>query len=224
MALFCGNIELCRITEDLVFTDPWRVAEANRWTSPQLDLTAAAVRADGPWKRAAQELKLSSSARRGADPRRPAFRLDHGDRDPRPTPSIRSSPSTARWASTSAPFRQSLPRLFAQGGHEAKPATRDGYRDWILATAEQVWTRSTAASGALWNGRHASETFAPGLFADGAGPAALRTPGCLYAPPVRRCAGLRRVQDDRRSWVWPMSRIWKASPIPTCAPNARSGR
>ena len=37
MALFCGNIELCRITEDLVFTDPWRVAEANRWTSPQLD-------------------------------------------------------------------------------------------------------------------------------------------------------------------------------------------
>ena len=39
MALFCDNTELCRITEDLVFTDPWRVAEANRWTSPQLDAT-----------------------------------------------------------------------------------------------------------------------------------------------------------------------------------------
>jgi 5-methylthioribose kinase len=58
MALFCDNTELCRITEDLVFTDPWRVAEANRWTSPQLDVTAASVRADGPWKRAAQEYKL----------------------------------------------------------------------------------------------------------------------------------------------------------------------
>ena len=39
MAMFCGNTELCRITEDLVFTDPCAVAEANRWTSPQLDAT-----------------------------------------------------------------------------------------------------------------------------------------------------------------------------------------
>ena len=39
MAVFCDNVELCRITEDLVFTDPWRVAEANRWTTPQLDTT-----------------------------------------------------------------------------------------------------------------------------------------------------------------------------------------
>ena len=64
MALFCDNIELCRITEDLVFTDPWRVAEANRWTSPQLDATAAAVRADGPLEAAAQELKLEVPERR----------------------------------------------------------------------------------------------------------------------------------------------------------------
>src|SRR5262249_5854361 len=58
MALFCDNVELCRITEDLVFTDPWREAALNRWTSPQLDTTAAAARDDGPWKRAAQEYKL----------------------------------------------------------------------------------------------------------------------------------------------------------------------
>src|SRR5262249_26869486 len=55
MALFCDNVELCRITEDLVFTDPWREAALNRWTSPQLDATAAAAREDGPWKRAAQD-------------------------------------------------------------------------------------------------------------------------------------------------------------------------
>src|SRR5262249_54722037 len=55
MALFCDNVELCRITEDLVFSDPWREAELNRWTSPQLDATANAARNDGPWKRAAQE-------------------------------------------------------------------------------------------------------------------------------------------------------------------------
>jgi 5-methylthioribose kinase len=30
VALFCENIELCKITEDLVFTDPYRIAKLNR--------------------------------------------------------------------------------------------------------------------------------------------------------------------------------------------------
>ena len=112
MALFCGNTELCRITEDLVFTDPWRVAELNRWTSPQLDLTAAAVRADGPWKRAAQELQAEIPRRgAGADPWRPAFRLDHGDRvrDLRHRSGVRLlRPDGLR---RRRPSGQSLPRL-----------------------------------------------------------------------------------------------------------------
>ena len=33
----CGKTALCKITEDLIFTDPYRVAQLNRWTSPQLD-------------------------------------------------------------------------------------------------------------------------------------------------------------------------------------------
>ena len=41
-----GNTALCKITEDLIFTDPYRVAELNRWTSPQLDGIAAEIRAD----------------------------------------------------------------------------------------------------------------------------------------------------------------------------------
>ena len=44
LALFARNIELCRITEDLVFTDPYREAPLNRWTSPQLDADKRAVR------------------------------------------------------------------------------------------------------------------------------------------------------------------------------------
>src|SRR5262249_13012956 len=46
MAEFCGNIELCKITEDLVFTDPYRVSPGNRWTTPQLDDMAASFRKD----------------------------------------------------------------------------------------------------------------------------------------------------------------------------------
>ena len=57
MATFCLNTELCRITEDLVFTDPYRIAELNRWTSPQLDGMAAKFRADADLKVAVQDLK-----------------------------------------------------------------------------------------------------------------------------------------------------------------------
>ena len=45
MAEFCHNTDLCKITEDLVFTDPYRIAKLNRWTSPQLDSIAAEFRA-----------------------------------------------------------------------------------------------------------------------------------------------------------------------------------
>src|SRR5919112_1016218 len=49
-SMFSLNTELCRITEDLVFTDPYRIAELNRWTSPQLDHIAAEFREDAPLK------------------------------------------------------------------------------------------------------------------------------------------------------------------------------
>jgi hypothetical protein len=47
IAAFAGNTALCKITEDLIFTDPYRVAELNRWTSPQLDAYAAQRQAWG---------------------------------------------------------------------------------------------------------------------------------------------------------------------------------
>src|SRR5262249_41234020 len=49
-ALFSGNSELCTITEDLIFTEPYMVAPRNRWTVPQLDGIAAEIRADIPLK------------------------------------------------------------------------------------------------------------------------------------------------------------------------------
>src|SRR5258708_24482503 len=46
MAAFCCNTELCKITEDLIFTEPHRLHERNRWTAPQLDSIAAELRPD----------------------------------------------------------------------------------------------------------------------------------------------------------------------------------
>ena len=59
MALFCQNTQLCKITEDLVFTDPYRQAPLNRHTTPQLDGVARSFQNDGPLKFAAQELKYA---------------------------------------------------------------------------------------------------------------------------------------------------------------------
>jgi 5-methylthioribose kinase len=209
MALFCDNTELCRITEDLVFTDPWRVAEGNRWTSPQLDITAASVRADGPWKRAAQEYKLKFLGCAQA--------LIHGDLHSGSIMVTESEtyaidPEFAFYGPMGFDIGALLGNLylafFAQSGHEAKAGARDDYRDWILSTAEQVWTLFDRRFRALWNTRHGGETFAPGLFAEGAGPAALKEAQDAYmrrlfveslgfagCKMTRRILGLAHVED-----------------------------
>jgi 5-methylthioribose kinase len=209
MALFCDNTELCRITENLVFTDPWRVAEGNRWTSPQLDVTAASVRADGPWKRAAQEYKLKFLGCAQA--------LIHGDLHSGSIMVTESEtyaidPEFAFYGPMGFDIGALLGNLylafFAQSGHEAKAGARDDYRDWILSTAEQVWTLFDRRFRALWNTRHGGETFAPGLFAEGAGPAALKEAQDAYmrrlfveslgfagCKMTRRILGLAHVED-----------------------------
>ena len=71
VADFANNLALRRITAELVFTDPYRVMERNRWTSPELDDVAARIRADGPLKIAA--------ARRGHQFLASSQALIHGD-------------------------------------------------------------------------------------------------------------------------------------------------
>jgi 5-methylthioribose kinase len=58
IAAFAGNHALCKITEDLIFTDPYREAEQNRWTSPWLDASAMRFREDFDAHIAVSRLKL----------------------------------------------------------------------------------------------------------------------------------------------------------------------
>ena len=57
LALFADNAELCDITENLVFSDPYFEAAMNRHTTPQLDDLVAELRADRDLKVEAQRLK-----------------------------------------------------------------------------------------------------------------------------------------------------------------------
>ncbi len=57
LALFADNVELCDITENLVFSDPYFDAPMNRHTSPELDGLVAELRRDRDLKVEAQRLK-----------------------------------------------------------------------------------------------------------------------------------------------------------------------
>ena len=51
------NPDLCALTEQVIFQDPYYSAPLNRWTSPQLDAAAADLRGDVAAKAAAFKLK-----------------------------------------------------------------------------------------------------------------------------------------------------------------------
>ncbi|KAL2939184.1 Methylthioribose kinase [Bienertia sinuspersici] len=53
---------LCRLTEQVVFSDPYKVSQFNRWTSPYLDHDAEAVRKDNVLKLEVAQLKSMAQA------------------------------------------------------------------------------------------------------------------------------------------------------------------
>ena len=128
--LFAPNTALCKITEDLVFTDPYREAPLNRWTRPWLDAEKQAFERDSALKVAAQALKLKFMTSAEA--------LIHGDLH---TGSIMVTGEDTRVIDPEFAFigpmgfdvgaviGNLLLAYFAQGGHEAAPGARDAYRD-----------------------------------------------------------------------------------------------
>lgn len=52
------NVDICRLTEQVIFTDPYYSAPVNRHTSPQLDDLAQAFQSDVAAKAAVTALKV----------------------------------------------------------------------------------------------------------------------------------------------------------------------
>lgn len=151
LALFAGNVELCDITENLVFTDPYYAAELNRHTTPQLDALVADLRADRELKVQVQHLKAAFAAN--------AQTLLHGDLH---TGSIMVTADDTRMIDPEfavyGPMGFDIGMLlanflmayFAQAGHEPAPGARDGYREWILQVVQEIWHGFAAQFAALW--------------------------------------------------------------------------
>ena len=170
VAEFSGNTELCKITEDLIFTDPYMVCERNRWTSPQLDRAAAEIREDHALKRAISVLKLKFLGEAQA--------LIHGDLH---TGSVMVTESDTQVIdpefAVMGPIGFDVGKLlgnlllcfFSQRGHESAPGARDAYRQWILETVEAVWNGFTARFLALWRRHPEGDGYPRALFAGDAG-------------------------------------------------------
>jgi len=209
MAEFCANIELCKITEDLVFTDPYRISPGNRWTTPQLDDIAAAFRADAPLKCAVQELKLKFLTSAEA--------LIHGDLH---TGSIMVTAEDTRAIDPEFAFfgpmgfdvgallGNLLIAWIAHPAHAANGREGGAYRAWILDQAERFWTGFDDRFRRLWSDRADGDAFTAELFQDEAGRRALaeaqdRYMESLFADAlgyagckmIRRVLGLAHVAD-----------------------------
>ena len=173
VALFCGNTALCKLTEDVIFTEPYTVHDNNRWTSPQLDDLAAAFRADPALKRAVSRLKCKFMGNAEA--------LIHGDLH---TGSIMVTQDDTRVIDPEFAFYgpmgfdigafvgNLLLNYFSQDGHATEADDRSAYKAWVLETAETFWRAFAERYGALWAER-TGDAYPEALFAGEAGAASL---------------------------------------------------
>jgi 5-methylthioribose kinase len=189
IAAFAGNHALCKITEDLIFTDPYRVAEQNRWTSPWLDATAARFREDLDLHVAISRLKLKFMASPEA--------LIHGDLH---TGSVMVTERETRVIDPEFAFfgpmgfdigaviGNLLMSYLASSGHERSPGDRRAFAAWVLETVESVWAEFARKFVELWRAEANGDAYPATLFAgaDGAG---------LYGAAVLRHRRVRGSQD-----------------------------
>jgi 5-methylthioribose kinase len=174
MAVFCRNTELCKITEDLIFTDPYMVHERNRWTRPHLDGIAAQFRDDGALRLAVSRLKAKFLTSAEA--------LIHGDLH---TGSIMITDTDTRVIDPEFAFfgpmgfdigavlGNLLMNFFSQDGHASPESPRASYQDWVLAATEEVWVRLREEFLDLWRNNATGDAYPDVLFADDRGRALL---------------------------------------------------
>ncbi|NEU96695.1 S-methyl-5-thioribose kinase [Bradyrhizobium uaiense] len=204
IAAFAGNHALCKITEDLIFTDPYRIAEQNRWTAPYLDATAAAFREDLDLHVAISRLKLKFMASPQA--------LLHGDLH---TGSIMVTDGETKVIDPEFAFYgpmgfdigavigNLLMAYLASAGHERTPGERASFEAWLVETIEGVWTEFSRKFLALWRNDARGDGYPVSLFAGAAGAARLEaerqaymarlfqdTVGFAAAKTIRRILGL----------------------------------
>lgn len=190
------NPELCKITEDLVFTDPYEDAPTNDF-NPLIRKEVEAIWNNKPLKLEIVKLKFDFLTRAEA--------LLHGDLH---TGSIFITPTSLKVIDPEfayygplgfdigAVIANLLLNYAGQHGLQKDPGERESYREYLLETVEDVWNEFVSQFVQLWH-RHAKErsahvegfwqSYVKRLIQDAAGFA-----GCKI---LRRVIGLAGVAD-----------------------------
>ncbi|TIT04228.1 S-methyl-5-thioribose kinase [Mesorhizobium sp.] len=166
LALFADNVELCDITENLVFSDPYFDAKMNRHTSPQLDRIVAELRADRDLKVEAQRLKHIFAAN--------AETLLHGDLH---SGSIMVTDTETRMIDPEFAFYGPVAfdvgmllanfwmAFFSQRGHE-QSGKRDAMRAYLLDVTVETWSVFRTEFAHLWRTERTGMLYQKSLFED----------------------------------------------------------
>ncbi|MFK0689717.1 S-methyl-5-thioribose kinase [Mesorhizobium sp. IMUNJ 23033] len=166
LALFADNVELCDITENLVFSDPYFDAKMNRHTSPQLDGLVAELRADRDLKVEAQRLKHLFAAN--------AETLLHGDLH---SGSIMVTDQETRMIDPEFAFYGPMAfdvgmllanfwmSFFSQSGHEQN-GKRDAMRAYLLDVVVETWAVFRTEFSHLWRTERSGMLYQKSLFED----------------------------------------------------------
>lgn len=196
-ALFLGNVELCDITESLVFTDPYFEAERNHHT-PELGPVVARLRADGAMRVKAQQMLMRFTS--GGET------MVHGDLH---TGSIMCSDSETRVIDPE--FACYAPMGFDPGmllanflmAYLSQPAHRSaedlgGYQAWILSVIEAFCASFAAEFSRLWRSERTGLLFARSLLEDQEGDASEAALSALLALIWQDAMGFCGIEMHRR--------------------------
>lgn len=205
---FARNTELCKLTEDFVFTNPFMESDENRW-NPEIDGQVQAIRANSALKLEIAELKDGFIARAQA--------LIHGDLH---TGSVLLNHEETRVIDPEFAFYG--PMGFDVGAvlgnlalaycsheiHSADESSRARYHGWLLDTIREIWNGFYDEFMTLWKSRNSGEATRPEFFSQCGGEKALDlyrrrymrrllqdTAGYGGCKMMRRQLGIAHVED-----------------------------
>lgn len=164
-ALFTGNVELCDITEQLVFTDSYHDAERNHHT-PELQPVVDELRADPALKAAAQFMLMRFTS--GGET------LMHGDLH---TGSVMCTDTDTKVIDPEFAFygplgfdlgmliANYLMAYFSQPAHRSADEL-DGYQNWLLDVTRETSITFHAEFAHLWANERTGILYPPALLED----------------------------------------------------------
>ncbi|MEX6209280.1 S-methyl-5-thioribose kinase [Providencia huaxiensis] len=151
-AQFSLNHELCKITEDLIFTEPYFNAERNNWLSPELDQAVEKMWQDKEMIQVAMRYKYKFMTE--------AQSLLHGDLH---LGSVMVTESDTKVIDPEFGFMGSmafdignyignlLMAFFSRPAWDENPSSRVEYQNWLLDQVDSTWSVFVREFRQLWN-------------------------------------------------------------------------